>query len=225
MAQIIAYVRVSTNKQDIDNQIFEIERFCKERGFVVDSFENDVITGTSEIKNRKFSVVYNKLGKGDTLIVTEMTRLSRKMLDLMETIKHCLDKGITIYSIKENYKLSDDPQSKFLAAAFGMVAEIERNLISQRTKSALDRKRSEGVILGRKVGSKNNMKFRSAYKYHDEIVRLAGKDIPESKIAIKLKIDRSVLHRYMVDIGMHKPRKKGVYCGPSKIYGENSPET
>src|SRR4051794_39806110 len=149
----VAYVRVSTHKQDLENQRFEINRFAEQRGYTVDEWSEDVVSGSKDLAVRKIGPLLDSLDRGDVLIVSEVSRISRRLLDIMEVLKLCIGRGITILTVKEGYEFGDDINSQVMAFALGLAAEIERRLISARTKEALARKRAEGVKLGRPVGS------------------------------------------------------------------------
>ena len=149
---IYGYIRVSTDKQNVENQRFEIENHCKERGMIVNAWIEETISGTKKIDQRKLGKLLNKLKKDDILICAELSRLGRNMFMIMSILNYCMEKEIKVWTIKDNYRLGDDLTSKVLAFAFGLSAEIERNLISQRTKEALVKKRAEGIVLGRPKG-------------------------------------------------------------------------
>lgn len=150
---IIAYLRVSTEKQNLQNQKSEIERFAIYKNINIDRWIMEIASGKKAEKERQLGNTLKNLKKGDTLIITEISRLSRTLTEIMGIMGKCLEKGVSLYSVKDGYTFDDTINSKVLCFAFGLVAEIERNLISMRTKEALALKRAEGVILGRKKGS------------------------------------------------------------------------
>lgn len=150
---IIAYLRVSTEKQNLSNQRSEIERFALQKGISIDRWIMEIASGKKAGKERQLGHLLRRLKKGDTLIIKEISRLSRTLTDIMSIMGKCLEKGISLYSVKDGYTFDDSINSKVLCFAFGLVAEIERNLISMRTKEALALRRSEGIVLGRKKGS------------------------------------------------------------------------
>lgn len=150
---IVGYLRVSTCKQHLANQQDEIRRFAESRDLKVDVWVNEVVSGKKREQERRLGNLLRRMKRGDTLIVTEMSRLSRSMTDLMAIMGKCLRKGIKLYTTKEKYSFDDTINSKVLCFAFGLVAEIERNLISMRTREALALRRAEGMVLGRKKGS------------------------------------------------------------------------
>ena len=192
---IYGYIRVSTDKQNVENQRFEIENYCKERGMIVSSWIEETISGTKKIDQRKLGKLLNKLKKDDILICAELSRLGRNMFMIMSILNYCMEREIKVWTIKDNYRLGDDLTSKVLAFAFGLSAEIERNLISQRTKEALVKKRAEGIILGRPKGRKS-----SYYKLSGKdnmIKELLNKGISKTQIAKILNVHRNTLSKYM----------------------------
>ena len=150
---IIGYLRVSTGKQNPANQQDEIRRFAESRNLSVSQWVTEVASGKKKGCDRKLGKLIQRMKCGDTLIVTEVSRLSRTLTDLMAIMGKCLEKGINLYTTKEGYSFDNSINSKVLCFAFGLVAEIERNLISMRTKEALALRKAEGVVLGRKKGS------------------------------------------------------------------------
>ena len=153
---IYGYIRVSTDRQTVENQRFEINQFCEKQGIVVNKWIEETISGTKEVEERKLGKLLKKMKKNDVLICSELSRLGRNLLMIMGVLNECMNRDIQVWTIKDNYRLGSDINSKVLAFAFGLSAEIERNLISQRTKEALARKKAEGVVLGRPKGSKSS---------------------------------------------------------------------
>ena len=131
---VVAYLRVSTEKQFLENQREEIVRFAEGNGMSIDKWYTETVSGSVSSKERKLSGVLDKMRPGDSLIVTEISRLSRTLLEIMTILNSCIKKGVILYSTKEGYVFQNDINSKVLGFAFGLMAEIERNLISMRTK-------------------------------------------------------------------------------------------
>ena len=152
---IYGYIRVSTDRQTVENQRFEINQFCEKQQIVVNKWIEETISGTKEVQERQLGKLLKRMKKGDVLICSELSRLGRNLLMIMGVLNECMNRDIQVWTIKDNYRLGSDINSKVLAFAFGLSAEIERNLISQRTKEALARKKAEGVVLGRPKGIKS----------------------------------------------------------------------
>ena len=150
------YIRVSSDKQTVENQRFEIKNFAKRNGIKINGWIEETISGTKNYDKRKLGELLKKVKKDDLIICAELSRLGRNLFMIMEILNICMTKECKVWTIKDNYRLGEDIQSKVLAFAFGLSAEIERNLISQRTKEALARKKAEGVILGRPKGRKSS---------------------------------------------------------------------
>ena len=199
---IYGYIRVSTEMQTVENQRFEIMNFCDKNGLVIDDWIEETISGTKAYKKRELGRLLRKVNKGDTIICSELSRLGRNLFMIMEILNICMTKECKVWTIKDNYRLGDDIQSKVLAFAFGLSAEIERNLISQRTKEALARKRAEGSILGRPKGSKN---ARRKLEGKDGYIRDAlNRGISKSFLSKRLNISRSTLYLYIKENSIEK---------------------
>lgn len=134
---IYGYIRVSTGKQNLDNQEFEIINFCQRENFLIDCWIRETVSGSKSFEERRLGVLLRRLKSGDILIASEISRLGRNLFQIMSILNICMQKNVQVRTIKDNYKLGADLQSKVLAFAFGLAAEIERDLISQRTREAL----------------------------------------------------------------------------------------
>lgn len=194
---IYGYIRVSSDKQTVENQRFEINNFCKRQGMQVEGWISETISGTKSYSKRALGKLLRHVKKDDLIICAELSRLGRNLFMIMEILNICMSKECRVWTIKDNYRLGDDIQSKVLAFAFGLSAEIERNLISQRTKEALSRKKSEGVILGRPIGAKTRPERLQLYPKRELIAQLLKEKISKRKIAKICKCDRNTLTRYI----------------------------
>lgn len=141
---IYAYIRVSTDKQTVENQRFEINRFAKQRDFQIDVWVEETVSGTRSAKDRKLGVLLKRIKKGDTLIVSEISRLGRRLMEVMSILNACMLKNVILLTVKEKYELGNNIQSQILAFAFSLSAQIERDLISQRTREGLARRIASG---------------------------------------------------------------------------------
>ncbi|MDR2178546.1 MAG: master DNA invertase Mpi family serine-type recombinase [Treponema sp.] len=193
---IYGYIRVSTGKQTVENQRFEIDRFCKKNNISIGSWVEETISGTKEVGDRALGGLLKRLKKGDILICSELSRLGRSLFMIMDVLNQCMKREIQLWTIKDNYRLGADISSKVLAFAFGLSAEIERNLISQRTKEALARASAEGVHIGRPKGSKNKTLKLSGKE--NKIRELQARGFSQAKIARMLGVHRFTLYRFCV---------------------------
>jgi len=191
------YIRVSTDKQTVENQKFEITNFCKREKLQVDGWIEETISGTRNYDKRKLGELLKIIKKEDLIICAELSRLGRNLFMIMEILNICMKKECRVWTIKDNYRLGDDIQSKVLAFAFGLSAEIERNLISQRTKEALKLKRAEGVVLGRPKGRKTNPQKHKLYAMKEIIDELLIIGVSQRCIAKNLHVDRNTLARFL----------------------------
>lgn len=202
---VIAYLRVSTEKQFLANQKEEIVRFAEKNELLIDRWYTETVSGTVSSKDRKLSSLLRRLHPGDVLIVTEISRLSRTMLEIMTILNSCIKKEVILYSTKEGYIFQNDINSKVLGFAFGLMAEIERNLISLRTKEALARLKAEGVKLGRKVGDRPKMQILID---HQEMLKKKLKEgATYIELAEQMAVSRSTFCRFMKDFGIKRKRR------------------
>ena len=146
---IIGYIRVSSNKQTLQHQRYEIEQFAIQNNIVVNKWVMETVSSRNSLNKRRLGQLLEELTDGDILIAAEISRLGRSLLEVMRILETCLNKNCQVWTLKENYRLGNDIQSKVMAFAFGLSAEIERNLISQRTKASLESVRASGKKLGR----------------------------------------------------------------------------
>ena len=190
---IYGYIRVSTDHQHTANQHHEIELFTAKNDMKIDKWVEEVISSRKPLHERRLGKVLKKLKKGDILIATELSRLGRNLLEVMGILQECLEKDCQIWTLKENYRLGADIQSKVLAFAFSLASEIERQLISERTKISLQRLKDEGRHLGRPYGTS----YQKLQKQHDRLMNLLDKGLTKAEIARSLGCSRLTVHRYM----------------------------
>ena len=194
------YIRVSTSQQTVENQRDEILRFCEKENITIDSFVVEVVSGTKDYQKRELGKLLKKLQEGDIIICTELSRIGRSLYMIMEILSYCMDKNCKVWTLKDNFRLGDDIQSKVLAFAFGLSAEIERQLISQRTKEALETKRAMGQVLGRPKGALS--KHTKLSDKEDTIQTLLNLNNSYASIARMLQVDRSTLTRFCKSRGI-----------------------
>ena len=189
------YIRVSSDRQTVENQRYEIRNFAYRMNLEIDGWIEETISGTKNYDKRKLGTLLKRVTSGDLIICAELSRLGRNLFMIMEILNICMGKGCLVWTVKDGYRLGDDVQSKVLAFAFGLSAEIERDLISQRTREALARKRAEGVVLGRPKGRKSARVKLSGKEA--AIQTLLDNDVSKSDIARILKVSRGTLSKFI----------------------------
>lgn len=192
---IYGYIRVSTDKQTVENQRFEITSMTKKSKIIIDEWIEETISGTVSPNKRNLGKLIDKTKKGDIIICSELSRLGRNMFMIMSILNILMERGVLIYTVKERYRLGEDLTSKVLAFAFSISAEIERSLISQRTKEALKRKKAEGVTLGRPKGRKNSHCKLDDCEY--QIRKMLRDGYPKCLICKQLGVSTSTLWLYL----------------------------
>lgn len=191
------YIRVSSDKQTVENQRFEINNFCAREGLQINGWIEETISGAKNYTKRELGKLLKRVQKDDLIICAELSRLGRNLFMIMEILNLCMNRECRVWTIKDGYRLGDDIQSKVLAFAFGLSAEIERNLIRQRTKEALARKRAEGVVLGRPKGSKTRPELLKLHKRTNLIREMMRLGHSRRQIAKVCKVHRNTLARYI----------------------------
>lgn len=215
------YIRVSTETQTVENQRFEIGRFCARQGLSVDGWVEETASGGKDPSKRKLGGLLRELRAGDLLVCSEISRLGRSLFMIMDILNLCMTRGVRVWTIKDNYRLGDDIQSKVLAFAFGLSAEIERNLIRQRTKEALARRRAEGAVLGRPKGARTRPDRLKLHGMGERVDSMLSSGMSKAAVARQLRVDRGTLLRWLVYTGRAETanaafRERGVLCGPSR---------
>lgn len=148
-----AYLRVSTNAQDVDNQKHGILEYANAHGMSGLVFVEDVASGKLTWQQRKVGeLLTQQCRAGDTVVFAEISRMARSTLQVLEILKFCMDAGVNVHIAKQNMILDGSMQSRITATVLGLAAEIEREFISMRTKEALAKRKAEGVKLGRPPG-------------------------------------------------------------------------
>lgn len=194
---IYGYVRVSSDKQTVENQRFEIVQFAKANKISIDGWIEETISGTMQYDKRELGKLLGKVKKGDMILCSELSRLGRSLFMIMEILNQCMQRECIVWTIKDGYRLGDDIQSKVLAFAFGLSAEIERNLISQRTREALARKKAEGIVLGRPKGRKSKqVKLSGKEAVIEELLKQGVSRVQIAKI---FKVNRNTVSKFIKD--------------------------
>lgn len=202
---VYAYLRVSTGKQDGANQRLGVEDLAKRLGLTIDEYIDDEgVSGTKEPEKRELGKLMKMLKPGDVLLAGEISRLGRSLFMVMRILEFCMNNGVKVYTAKDGYELGDNIQSKVLAFAFGLAAEIEREMISRRTKEALAKRKAEGVALGRPKGRKSSRVKLTGYE--EDIQGMLDDGISQMEIADKYHVNRGTLYKFIKDNGLEVGR-------------------
>lgn len=192
---IYAYIRVSTDKQNNENQRFQIKNYCKEKNLPVDEWVEEVVSSRKDLKKRKFYQLLKKLKSGDMILACEISRLGRSLFEIMEILAHCMSVGCRVQTIKDKFILGNNIQSKVLAFAFALAAEVERQLISERTIQSLARRKAEGKPIGRMKGALN--KTHKLDGKQMQIMALIEQGVPRARIAKLFHCHRDTLRLFL----------------------------
>jgi DNA invertase Pin-like site-specific DNA recombinase len=204
---IFAYLRVSTNEQDTENQKFGIQEYAQKKGFKDIKFIADSVSGKVWWNERKLGDIVKNAKKGDVIIFAEISRIARNTLQVLEVIKECSTKEVELHIVKSNMIIDNSIQSKTLVVIYGLVAEMERDFISSRTKEALAKRKAEGMILGRPKGSEN--KILKLDEHKERVMNLVQNKVSITDISKIIEVSRATLYEWL--------RRNGVGIKKQKI--------
>ncbi len=196
---VIGYIRVSSNKQTLEHQRYEIEQFALQNNIIVDRWVMEKISSRKALNKRQLGQLLDDLQPNDILIAAEISRLGRSLLEVMHILEYCLNKNCQVWTIKENYRLGNDIQSKVMAFAFGLSAEIERNLISQRTKASLESVRATGKRLGRPFSAQS--KKLKLSRNTKKVKELLDMGLTRYRIAKIMSVKQTTVSRFINRMG------------------------
>ena len=203
---VYGYIRVSTDRQTVENQRYEIKNFCKKNDMKIDGWISDEgISGTKDPEKRELGKLLTKVKSGDYILCSELSRLGRSLMMIMAILNECSKKKVNIWTIKDNYRLDNDISSAVIAFAYGLSAQIERQLISQRTKEALARKKAEGVFIGRPKGSLSRSVKLTGNE--DKIRKYIKQGMSQREISLKLKVSKGTVNRFIKREKLHQYKK------------------
>jgi len=203
-SRTVAYLRVSTTDQDLEKNKADILHLANDKGLGQVEWVEEHVSGRVSWRKRRLATLLDRLQDGDTLIVSELSRLGRSMLECMEILSIASQKGVYLYAVKGNWQLDGTIQSKIMAMAFAMAAEIERDLISQRTKEALAARKRAGKKLGRPKGTGKS----KLDKYRSEIEALMANGATQKFIAHRYNTTEANLSRWLKKHGLRKTRTR-----------------
>lgn len=195
---IYGYLRVSSDEQDVNSQKQGVEEFAQNKGLVIDKYITDEgVSGGKDPDKRNLGPLLKLLQKDDVIICSEISRLGRDLYMVMDILHFAMAAGCVIYTVKDKFVLGDDIQSKVLAFAFGLSAEIERQMIRQRTKEGLKLKVKQGILLGRPIGKQSIESSTDLSNKKDEVIQQFNWGVPERRLALNFNCDRNTISRWL----------------------------
>lgn len=197
---IIAYLRATTTKQHLESQKDEIEQFASDKSLRIDKWVTDMDADKSRKKERSLNLLLNRMQKGDTLIVSDISRLNRALSEVMLVLSCCMEKGIQVYSLKDRYILDNKLNTLVMAKVFKMVADIEHHLMSIRTKEALENKKKKGGPVGRPKGSDAKQAFLNKNK--EELIRMLERGETVLSICKHFNVSRNTYYQFRRNYGV-----------------------
>jgi len=204
--RVIAYLRVSTDKQENENQKFGFDKFCKRMDLVVTEYVEEKISGTAKTNDRILGPLLNELGKGDVLIFSEFSRIGRSIYSIFAILKDCIDKGVVIYTVKEKFCLSNDIQGKVTSTLLSLIADIERSLLVERIKETYQRKKKQALDKdiklkwGREKGRKTSIEKSKLHTHKDIILRMVKNKATQQDIANEIGVTRKTVWKYLQEL-------------------------
>lgn len=191
---IYGYLRVSSDEQDVNSQKQGVEQFAESHGWSIDKYITDEgVSGGKDPDKRNLGPLLQLINKDDVIICSEISRLGRDLYMVMDILHYCMEKGSVIYTVKDKFVLGNDIQSKVLAFAFGLSAEIERQMIRQRTKEGLKLRMKMGVLCGRPVGRLSDSVKLDPVK--EQVIEQYNWGVPVRRLAENFKVDRNTMSR------------------------------
>jgi DNA invertase Pin-like site-specific DNA recombinase len=193
---VLGYIRVSKEDQDVKNQRHEILEYGNSRGIHIDEFIEVEISSRKDTKARRIDELLERLQAGDLLIVSELSRTGRSVIEIVSIVNSLIKKEVRFLALKEglDIKGGHDIQTKVMTTIFSLLAELERDLISERTKRALAAKKANGIKLGRPTGSLGRNKLDTKVP---EIMELLKDRASNAFIARRLRVSRTTLSNFI----------------------------
>lgn len=224
---IYGYLRVSSDEQDVNSQKQGVDQFAKEKGWTIDKYITDEgVSGGKDPDKRNLGPLLKLVQKDDIIICSEISRLGRDLYMVMDILHFCMERGCIIHTVKDRFTLGDDIQSKVLAFAFGLSAEIERQMIRQRTKEGLRLRVKQGILLGRPPMSVNTspQSHTNLEAVKDKLIEQYNWGVPERRLAQNFHVDRNTITRWLHKWGvkhskMIEAQEKALKDAPSLYKG------
>jgi len=213
MSHVFAYLRVSTDEQDVANQRHGVVRYCQDKKLLAPVFIEDTASGRTDWRARPLGQLITRATAGDVIVVSEVSRLARSTLQVLEIGRECAERGVVLHVAKNGIVFDDSMQSKIVATVLGLVAEIERDFISSRTKEALAKRKADGIKLGRPAGPGKNLRLD---QYADKIDTYLAKKIDKRSIAKLLDVSPNTLYAWLK---VRRPKEAEVDTTTSALNG------
>lgn len=195
---IYGYLRVSSDEQDVNSQKQGVDQFAKDKGWTIDKYITDEgVSGGKDPDKRNLGPLLKLVNKDDIIICSEISRLGRDLYMVMDILHFCMERGCVIHTVKDRFTLGDDIQSKVLAFAFGLSAEIERQMIRQRTKEGLRLRVKQGVLIGRPPQTKSSEPQKDLSEHKEQIIEQYRWGVPLRRLAENFKADRNTIERWL----------------------------
>lgn len=205
-SRTIGYLRVSTPTQSTQNQSHELVQYVKRHKMVLHEIVEETVSGTKSFRERKLGELLESVNRGDVILVPELSRLGRSLVEVLQILEICSERGVTVRSLKEGFVLDDTLGSKIMSTMLGLVSEIERSLISLRTREALQAKKAAGgVKLGRRKGSQSASKLD---RHRESIEELLAKRVSQASIAKIIGCSPTTLNGYVKTRGLGKSKNQ-----------------
>lgn len=199
---IYGYLRVSSDDQDVNSQKQGVEQFAKDKGWTIDKYITDEgVSGGKDPDKRNLGPLLKLINKDDIIICSEISRLGRDLYMVMDILHFCMEKGCVIHTVKDRFTLGNDIQSKVLAFAFGLAAEIERQMIRQRTKEGLRLRMRMGVLVGRPIGKANSEEAQRYGGWKDKLEQMVLWQMTPRQMARVIGCDRNTVNRLVYRFG------------------------
>lgn len=206
MPAVYAYLRVSTDQQDVDNQRLGVVAYCAAKGLHAPLFVEDTASGKTDWKQRSIGNIIDQAHAGDVIVASEVSRLARSLLQVLEIMRDCVTKQIHLHVVKNGFVLDGTMQAKVMATMFALAAEIERDFISSRTKEALAKKKQAGAHLGRPEGPAKSLRLDAHAAKIDEYI---SKKINKRTIAKLLDVSPNTLYNWLKSRSPEKINARG----------------
>ncbi len=200
-----AYLRVSTDDRDETNQKLGVLEYCNSTGITPLTFVEDTVTGKKSWKARRIGQILQEADAGDRIIVSEVSRIARSTLQVLEMLQEAAEKEISVHIAKNRMIMDGSMQATIIATVLGLAAQIEREFIAARTKEALAVRKAKGLPLGRPKGPAETLKLD---EHKDQIVEYLQKGVSKRSIARILDCSHSTLYEWLKRRKIRVPRKK-----------------